>query len=136
MIRTAEHTDYKQVKELIQLGVEEGTLQPRRKKDIKKAIKRGRIAVAEENGSLVGTAGIVVYDRRIAEVRSLYVTPNQRGKGIAHELLGHILESSVNVLPTATIFAITQTPRVFNQAGFSSGIRTNKSEKHIVMKNI
>lgn len=119
MIRTAEHADYKAVKKLIRQGEAEGTLQHRTKKEIKKSIKKRHTLVAEENGSIIGTASVAVYNRRIAEIRSAYVSPDHRGNGTAHALVEGILEQSVKILPSATIFAITTTPKVFESSGFS-----------------
>lgn len=118
MVRTAERSDYKAVKSLIRAGEQEGSLAHRRKKDIKKSIKKRRTLVAEQDGEVVGTVGVEVYNRRIAEVRSLYVAPEARGNGLATELVNGILEQPVSVLPSGTIFAISETPFVFFNAGF------------------
>lgn len=132
MIRGAEQSDYKNIKNLLKQGVSEGMLQPRKKKEIKKSIKKGRIVIAEENGIIIGTASVIVYDRRIAELRSLYVIPDKRGNGIATDLINGILEKPVSEVPSSTLFAITQTPQVFEKTGFSS----EEDGKHIVFKQI
>lgn len=119
MIRVAERSDYRDIKQLIKQGVAEGTLQPRKKKEIKKSIKKRRTVVAVEEGNIIGTVSVEVYNRRIAEVRSLYVSREHRGNGTAHALVGGILEQPLKVLPSATIFAISTTPQVFDKAGFS-----------------
>lgn len=136
MIREANMGDYLTVKELLKNGVAEGTLQPRKKKEIKKSIKRGRTVVAEVDSKIVGTASVSVYDRRIAEIRSVYVVPQRRGNGIARGLIQGVLERPVSILPSATIFAITSSPRLFEGEGFTTGIKTNTSERHIRMKSI
>ena len=137
MIRTAEYPrDYKAVKGLIAQGVEEGSLQPRKKKDIKKSMKHGRTVVAEQESQIIGTASVTVYDRRIGELRSLYVAEPYRGNGLGTALINGILEQPISVLPSATIFAITSTPQAFHGAGFDTGFKTNTSERHIRMKRI
>lgn len=120
MIRTAEHADYKTIKKLIHDGEEEGTLAHRKKKEIKKSIKRRRTLVAEQEGEVVGTVSIDVHSRRLAEVRSLYVKPVARGNGVARELVEGVLTQPIKILPSATIFAISTTPSVFEKSGFAS----------------
>lgn len=133
MIRTAEYPqDYKAVKKLIREGEAEGTLQHRKKKEIKKLIRKGRTVVAQENGSIVGTASVEVYNRRIAEVRSLYVSGDHRGNGIAHDLVEGILSQPVRILPSATIFAISTTPSVFEKSGFTQ----TQGQRTILHKSI
>jgi N-acetylglutamate synthase-like GNAT family acetyltransferase len=132
MIREARPTDYKAIKQLISAGVKEGSLQPRKKKEIKKSIKNGRTVVAEVEDQIVGTASVTVYDMRLAEVRSLYVTEEARGNGLAKELINGILEKPVAQLPSATLIAITQTPEVFESVGFD----TSQEKRHIVFKSI
>lgn len=132
MIRGAEQADYKTIKSLLKQGASEGMLQPRKKREIKKAIKKGRTVVAIEEREIVGTASVNVYDRRIAEVRSLYVVPGKRGNGIATDLINGILEKPVSILPSGTLFAITQTPQIFEKTGFSQ----EEEGKHIVFKQI
>lgn len=132
MIRNAEREDYPQVKALIKAGVEEGTLQPRKKKEIKESIKQGRTVVAELGEQIVGTASVEVYNRRLAEIRSLVVAPTARGNGIATDLIDGILEKPLSVLPSATVIAITQTPEAFSRAGFD----TTQRKRHVVFKSI
>lgn len=133
MIRNAIEGDYQGIREMLAQGVIEGTLQPRKKKDIKKTLKKGRFTVAEEDGNLVGMASVKVYDRRIAEVRSLYVAPARRGNGLAKELIEGVLERPVSVVPSGIIFAVANgSAKTFEQAGFTS----TTGKRTILMKNI
>lgn len=118
-IRTATPEEYGVVKALIDQGVEEGALKPRRKKELKKSIKKERVLLAVVGEEAIGTIGVSVYDRRISEVRSFYVAPNHRDTGVGRELVGKLLEQPVSVLPSGTIFAISATPHSFERQGFS-----------------
>lgn len=133
MIRTAEYPrDYLGVKNLIRQGELEGSLAHRKNIEIKKSIKKGRTLVAEEDRELIGTISVDVYNRRIAEVRGLYVSPDYRGNGTAHALIEGILEQPIRILPSATIFAISTTPQIFENSGFA---RT-QGERTILHKSI
>lgn len=132
MIRTAEIDDYRVVKQMVRAGEQEGTLVHRTKKEIKKRIKKGRTLVAEEGGRVVGTISVDVFGREIAEARSLYVSPEYRGNGIASALVEGILEQPIKILPSGTIFAITTAPRVFEKSGFTQ----NQGQRTILHKNI
>jgi amino-acid N-acetyltransferase len=128
MIRNAERSDYRSIKRLLKVGIVEGTLQPRKKKEIKKNLKR--FVVAEEAGEVIGMASVVVYSRRIGEIRSLYVEPEHRGNGIARELVQSVIAKPIAEVPCSVIFAITQTPEVFN------GFDNKQGQRHIIFKNI
>jgi N-acetylglutamate synthase-like GNAT family acetyltransferase len=132
MIRTAEKEDYQAVKQLVRQGESEGTLQHRSKKEIRKSIKRGRTLVAEQDGEITGTVSVDVHSRRLAEVRSFFVTPTHRGNGTGRQLLEAILEQPVKILPSATIFAITTVPHTFERVGFDQ----KQAKSAIVFKRI
>lgn len=129
-LRGARRTDYKAIKRLLTQGVQEGVLKPRQKKELKKNL--GGFVVAEEQGQVVGMASVVVYDRRLAEVRSVYVDPLYRGNGLGKELVARVQEQTVTKLPSSTLFAITNAPQLFESDGFS----TQQGERHILFKNI
>lgn len=128
MIRNAERSDYKLIRDMLNSGVQEGALKPRK---IRKRNMRNFV-VAEEEGKIVGMASVVVYDRRLAEVRSVYVDPQHRGNGIAKELVTKVTERSVKELPSATVFAITTSPTLFESDGYS----TRQGKRYILFKNI
>lgn len=132
MIRTAEMGDYKHVKKLIKDGESEGSLAHRGKKEIKTAIRKGRTLVSEENGVITGTVSVDVHSRRLAEIRSLVVSPEHRGNGTGRELVAGVLEMPVKVLPSATIFAISSTPQTFEK----NGLAPNQGKSIILFKRI
>lgn len=130
MIRTAERSDYKAIRSMLKSGIVEGTLKPRKKKELKRNLSG--FVVAEEEGQLVGMASVVIYDRRLAEVRSVYVDPEYRGNGIAKELVQTVTERSVKDLPSHTVFAITTTPELFESDGYGG----QQGNRNILFKNI
>lgn len=120
MIRTAEMTDYRAIKDMVRQGESDGDLVYRSKKTIKKRIKQGKTLVAEQDGEVVGTISVKTFGREVAEARSLYVKPEARGNGIGTQLVEGLLEQPVRILPSAAIFAITSAPGTFEKAGFTS----------------
>lgn len=117
-LRGARRADYKAIRTMLKAGVAEGSLQPRKKKEVKRNLSR--FVVAEENGSLIGMASTVVYSRRLSEIRSVYVDPAYRGNGVGKELVRRTQEQSIHDLPSSTLIAITQAPQLFESDGFSS----------------
>jgi amino-acid N-acetyltransferase len=129
-IRNAVPGDFATLRHLLGDGVREGTLQPRSRREMRQNLSG--FVVAEDEGQIVGMASVVPYSRRIAEVRSLYVLPTHRRNGIAADLVRSVTERSVSVLPSAIVFAITQTPNVFESDGYSQ----QQGRRSIVFKNI
>lgn len=132
MIRTAEMIDYRPVKKLIRQGEEEGSLAHRKKKDIKKAIRKGRTVVSEIDGQVVGTASVEVYSRRLAEIRSVFVASEHRGQGIGTDLVEGLLIGPVERIPSSTVFAISKEPKIFENLGFATQI----DQRRIQLRNL
>lgn len=133
MIRTAEYPqDYHSVRDLIRQGEESKELAHRKKREIKKSIKKGRTLVAEEDGVVTGTVSVDIHSRRLAEIRSLFVSKEHRNNGTGRELVAGILELPVKILPSATIFAISTSPHTFERHGFAP----TQGKSAIVFKRI
>ena len=92
MIRKATFTDVDQLFDLIQKGVKEGFLLSRSKPEIKRLIDN--FFIYKIDGRIVGCAGIDAYTSKIAELRSLYVTRENRKQGIASKLIKRCLKEA------------------------------------------
>jgi GNAT superfamily N-acetyltransferase len=46
----------------------------------------GRLFVAEENGKIIGSAGVIKFESGIARLKRMYVLKEYRGKGVAQLL--------------------------------------------------
>ncbi|WP_161980858.1 GNAT family N-acetyltransferase [Streptococcus sp. S784/96/1] len=57
-------------------------------------LDRSAYFVAEESGEIVGSGGFAPISENIAELQKLYVSSNQRGKGISSQLLKIIFAES------------------------------------------
>lgn len=84
--------------------------------------------VAEENG-IIACCALEVYSKRIAEIRSLAVLPEYRGRGIATQLV----EACMDAARTQGIYellAITSAVEFFEKRGFG----TFNNEKYALIR--
>ncbi len=77
--------------ELMHKGVSEGRLVARSKQEISRDMRMGNCFLYEKGGSVVGMAFLVVYDKRMAEVRSIYVEDGARSNGGGAALVKAVL---------------------------------------------
>ncbi len=81
--------------------------------------------VAEQGGSIIGCCALQVYSKRLAEVRSLAVHPDYRGKGVAGRLVD-ACRARGRERGIKQLLAVTSEPKFFEARGFTvhSGWRT------------
>lgn len=74
--------------------------------------------VAESEGSIIGCCALQVYSRRLAEVRSLAIHPDFRGKGLAARLVDACRRRGIE-RRVRQLFAVTSEPGFFEGCGFT-----------------
>ena len=74
--------------------------------------------VAEQDGGLVGCCALEVIWSDLAEVKSLAVAAEVRGRGIGTALVSAAVEQARR-LGVPRVFALTLEPRFFERAGFA-----------------
>lgn len=74
--------------------------------------------VAESDGSIIGCCALQVYSRRLAEVRSLAIHPDFRGKGLAVQLVDACRQRGIE-RRVRQLFAVTSEPGFFEGCGFT-----------------
>lgn len=111
MIRPANPGDVGIIFKMIRDGREH--LLIRAKDDILGNIKN--FLVAEEDGKVIGCISLDVYSKKICEVRSLYVKPEYRNKGIGTELIKRILKK---VKMGQEVFTVTSSLSIFKNLSF------------------
>ena len=115
-VRSAAEADIPAIAELIKPFVEEGSLLERTYDEFEELLPNFFVAV-DENGVLVGCAALEIYSRKLAEIRSLAVSPEAQGQGVGRKLVEACVERAHehNVLE---VMAITASDAFFQSCGF------------------
>jgi len=114
-IRPADPRDLNGLDAFVQPFVEEGLLLPRTIDELDALLPRGFIAELDQR--IVGFAALEVYSKKLAEVRSLAVSAELRGKGVGKKLVEACigLAHELNILE---VMAITANEDFFRSCGF------------------
>ena len=123
-IRAAKVKDVPNLYELIVSGTRQGKILKRSRNDIRRAIRH--FWVAEEEGQIVGCCALEVYNRKLAEVRSLVVPAQHQKKGIASALVHHCLREA-RKKRVYEVLAITDRENLFKRLGFSEQLHGQKA---------
>ena len=115
-IRSAAAEDIPAIAALIKPYVDEGILLERTYDEFGDLLPNFFVAV-DEHGVIVGCAALEIYSRKLAEIRSLAVSPTAQGQGVGHLLVEACVERARehNVLE---IMAITASDAFFQSCGF------------------
>ena len=111
----ARNEDVATIRALIEPHVASGRLLRRASEEIEYLLPT--FVLAEMEGEVVGCAALEVYSSRLAEVRSLAVSPQARGAGVGRCLV----EACVKIARERQILevmAITSNDRFFRAVGF------------------
>ncbi len=115
MVRPGVAGDLNAVDAFIQPFVEAGWLLPRTLDELTVLMPSG--FVAERAGEIVGFSALEVYSSKLAEIRSLAVSADLRGKGVGKKLVEACIELARqrNVLE---VMAVTANEEFFQSCGF------------------
>ncbi len=97
----------------------------RSKKDIKKHLSY--FVVAKNSGHIVGCASFENYSPEIAEIRSMAVLPEYRGKGLGKKLTNTLLKRKRK---HQKVFIVTSKIAYFERLGFHNAL----GEKYVLFK--
>lgn len=117
MIRKARTVDVKPVQSLINNFSTEHKLLPRSLNDLYENLRD--VFVNEEDGDIIGTCSLHVVWEDLAEIRSLAVHEEAKGRGIGKALVLSTLEEA-RELGAKRVFALTYMPEYFWQFGFKN----------------
>ena len=117
LVRTAHEADIPQIVDLIEPYVEDGRLLARTYDEFGELLPNFFVAVAEENGTVVGCAALEIYSRKLAEIRSLAVSRSAQGRGVGKMLVDACVQRARdhNILE---VMAITSSDGFFHACGF------------------
>ena len=125
-IRSAALADARAIHGLIAAHVLDGTLLPRSVAEIRRDI--GDFVVAVHDGEVVGCGALHLYGSHLAEVRSITVRSDHRGRGFGRALVGALLDHARRMQITG-VCLFTREPEFFSSFGFVTVDRERVPEK-------
>lgn len=123
-IREATGKDLPFILALINKQSNNGKILRRSRKDVRKVLRS--FYVAEDDGEVVGCAAIEIYNKKLAEIRSLVVTPSHQRQGIATALIERLIKVAKKK-EVYEVLAITDRSNVFHPHGFSQQLQGQKA---------
>ncbi len=84
--------------------------------------------VAEEDGQIVGCGALHLYGMHLAEIRSIAVAPQCKGRGIGRHLVNALLQEAERQSVTC-VCLFTRTPQFFAHLGFEVAQREMLPDK-------
>ena len=121
-IRRATDADIERIHGLIMSA--EGRLLKRSRADIRKSIKF--FFVAEMESNVVACCALEIYNKKLAEVRSVVVAPEWQNQGIASEMIKRCVEEAKR-RRVYEVLAITDSEGMFRRHGFSEQLHGQKA---------
>jgi amino-acid N-acetyltransferase len=115
-VRLATESDIPALVEFIKPFVDDHKLLPRTYDELYELLPS--FYVADQSGDIVGCAALEIYSWKLAEVRSLAVSPRVQGQGVGRKLVEACVERArtENVLE---VMAITSSDGFFMTCGFN-----------------
>ena len=124
--RKAHSKDVRAVHALIASYAAEGLLLPRTEENVREHLST--FLVLEERSKVFGCVSLETYGTDLAEIRSLAVSADVRGRGLGGELVEFALEEARRK-KIARVFAVTHAPEFFVRHGFVASSRHSVPEK-------
>lgn len=115
VLRMARSEDVPTIRALIEPHVASGRLLRRAREEIEYLLPA--FVLAELDGEVVGCAALEVYSSRLAEVRSLAVSPQARGAGVGRRLVKACV-AMARERRILEVMAITSNEQFFRAVGF------------------
>lgn len=128
MIRTRQAVlpDVEQICGIIQPYADQGTLLPRSIAELCENVRD--FMVAEQEGRVLGCGALHLYGMHLAEIRSIAVLPERKGRGIGRLLVEALIEESKRHQVTC-LCLFTRTPGFFSHLGFQISSRQDLPDK-------
>lgn len=115
IVRPALPVDAPALAEFIRPFVDDGKLLPRTYDELAELLEH--FFVAEVESRIVGCAALEVYSPKLAELRSLAVSPETQGLGVGKQLVTACVERA-RALNVLEVMAITSADEFFMACGF------------------
>jgi amino-acid N-acetyltransferase len=124
--RRAKISDAPAIHALVAHYAAHGLLLPRAPDEIRANI--GHFIVQEDGHRFVSCLSLESYGADLAEIRSIAVDPENRGRGFGARLIASAL-AEARRRGIARVFAVTHAPQFFERQGFATAARQSLSEK-------
>ena len=124
--RKARLSDASAIHTLIASYAAQGILLPRTEENVREQISK--FFVLEEQRQLAGCVSLENYGPDLAEIRSLAVNQEIRGRGLGGKLVEFVLAEAQRK-NIASVFAVTHAPAFFLRHGFAASSRRDIPEK-------
>lgn len=128
MLRKARIDDVKTIHRMINLSAGKGEMLARSLMDIYNSLRDFFVYYDEDKSSVAGICAMNIIWENLAEIRSLYVDENYRGKGIGKELVEACISEAIT-LGLFKIFTLTYKKDLFAKLAFKEVDRTTLPEK-------
>ncbi|MCP3762245.1 N-acetyltransferase [Domibacillus sp. A3M-37] len=125
-VRKAVLADVEQVFELVNHYANEGLMLPRTKDSL--VLNLQSIFVAEEEGEILGIASLAILGHDLAEIRSLGVKENAKGRGIGKMLVERVVEET-KLIGIPKLISLTYQVVFFEKCGFEVIQKTEMPQK-------
>ena len=114
-IRPAQTRDIKGIRQLIDSYAPQGRLLSKETVTLYESVQEFTVAV--EGDEVVGCGALHILWEDLAEVRTVAVSEELRGKGVGHQILDSIIERAENI-GVKRIFCLTFETKFFGRHGF------------------
>ncbi len=128
MLRKARIDDVKSIHRMINLSAGKGEMVPRSLMDIYSSLRDFFVYYDEEKSQVVGICAMNIIWENLAEIRSLCVEENYRGKGIGKNLVEACISEAIT-LGLFKVFTLTYKRDLFARLGFREVDRATLPEK-------
>ena len=124
--RNAKLPDAFAIEQLIQVHVGDGTLLPRTLSEICENIRD--FIVVENEGEIVGCGALHLYGMHLAEIRSITVTNQSKGRGAGRVLIDALMKEAQKQSVTC-VCLFTRIPDFFAKMGFKEVEKEARPDK-------
>ena len=124
IIRQAKVKDVHSLHHLILSATKRGKVLKRSEKDIRKCIRQ--FWIIEISEKIVACCALEIYNKKLAEMRSLVVDPHYLGQGLGSQLVAQIIQIAKKK-KIYELMAITDRENIFKRLGFSEQLQEQKA---------
>jgi amino-acid N-acetyltransferase len=124
--RRAKISDAAAIHSLVAYYAAQALLLPRAVEEIRANISH--FIVQEDSHRILSCLSLESYGADLAEIRSIAVDPENRGRGFGARLIASAL-AEARRRGIARVFAVTHAPRFFERQGFAAATRQSLAEK-------